>query len=1010
MPDPAALTTADFAPFYRAVHGYDPFPWQQDLTDQVLDRGRWPDLIDVPTGLGKTSMLDIALFVAAATADQPGSQRLGRRRCFFVVDRRIVVDEAYDHARQLTHAVQHAEQSGETGVLGRVAAGLRTYTPAQSGALVPVTRMRGGTTWASAWLDRPDRPGIVLGTVDQIGSRLLFRGYGVSDRRRPIDAALVGTDALILLDEAHLSTPLLTTLAAVQQRDQLGLPLPGLRLVRLSATAGHTHNPFQLDLDANRHSPVAWRRLNAAKTLSTRATTAKKTAAALADAALAALRALSSDHAQAPVAAVVCNTVDRAREVHTLLRRQLAADPAYSDTDCELLIGRARPIDRPDLQARILDRFGTHRGPSTRTAILVATQTVEVGINIDLDALITESASWDALVQRLGRLNRLGHFTDRFPGHPGAPAIVVHDQQPTSPIYGQTGAHVWTALHTISPGGGLDVSPLACRELTDTVFTGAEYQRQPAGVPVLLRPTLDAWAQTSPIPLHDPPIQPFLHGFNSGPAAVQMAWRAGLPSPDPRDSTRGVGHPEPANAQIDELLTLMPPHAPELVEVPLRAVRQWMRGYTPSPVSDLESDDAADRPRTPRRRDPFLVLTQRPVTPGRRGQHTETPTVWSWVDADQLRPGDQIVIPAERGGLDTYGWAPRNPASVPDVSEIATFLARPGRQAKLRLDRDLPTRLGLADIPHQAVTDLLRDLRGRDEAITPNGIGHALAPLLPGTPAAGWPAAAWTALQRWVISGQLTIIAINNSTEATDAGDAVVRLLVGPLPSNTRTNPGEFIERDDDEVAASSISRKPVTLTAHHASVRRRAEEIADALGLPAELRTVIADAAQWHDLGKIEERFQAMLHGDSLIAALALEPLAKSDLDPADRLAWRRSRHLSGLPAGLRHEAWSAALINEHLLNRDPRYAGDTDLLIHLIASHHGYARPLAPLIADPQPRTIEALIDDDKCTVQSDRTVSLEHPGRFARLNDRYGRWGLALLETVIRSADMTISQEGS
>jgi len=1020
--DGSALGAAQFAPFYRAVHGFDPFPWQEGLTAEILDSGGWPDLIDVPTGLGKTSMLDVAVFVAAATARVPGPDRVGRRRCFFVVDRRIVVDEAYEHARSLARALRDAERSREPGVVGQVAAALRSYAPkATSGELLPVTRMRGGTTWATAWLDRPDRPGIVLGTVDQVGSRLLFRGYGISDRRRPIDAALAGTDALVLVDEAHLSTAMLTTVCAAQERDRLGVPLPGLSLVRLSATAAPTRHVFALDAEAHRANLVAWQRLTASKRLVPREATAKTCAAVLAETVLRHLELLTaSTNGHAPVAAVVCNTVDRAREVHSLLGKLLVARGAVVEADSELLIGRSRPIDRPRVQEQVLARFGTGRTPSDRAAVLVATQTVEVGVNLDVDILVSESTSWDALVQRLGRLNRLGRFTERFPSCDAAPVVVVHDGQDNDPIYGAARDATWLALRTIAVDDhGIDVSPLACRELTDTVFTGAEFTRQPDGVPVLLTPTLDAWAQTAPVPLNDPPIAPFLHGFDSGVAEIQVLWRDGLISSDPLDDPWGDDFTELAAARIDGLLTQLPPRAPEMVEVPFRAVRQWMRGDAPDPVSDLETAcDVEGRIRHVR--DPFRVLAQRPDTAKRAGERTaDTPMVWRWIDPEQLRPGDQIVVPSERGGLDRFGWSPADGTPVRDVSEITTFAARLRREAVLRLDPGLPARLGLGDAALDAVVTLIRALPTDGEDASATALRQALAVLLPTRPdpERGWTREAWETLRQWLTSERLRIIDVYDPAESRIVGYHEpcpwARLLAGPLPAEgqPRAESGSAVDRDDEEVAASSIGPKPVALTVHHAAVRQRAEDIAEALGLPTELRAVVADAAGWHDLGKAEERFQIMLHGgDPYEALLAPEPLAKSGMDPADRLSWRRAARVSGLPAGARHEAWSAALIEEHLRASGTAYTGDSELLIHLVASHHGYARPLARLVADSNPRLVEALVDGEKRAVPSERTVSLDHPARFARLNHRYGRWGLALLETVIRCADITVSEEGS
>src|SRR5262249_45216425 len=98
----------------------------------------------------------------------------------------------------------------------------------------------------------------------QVGSRLLFRGYGVSSRMWPVHAGLVGADALWLLDEVHLSRPLEQTLKAITEGhpndSHNGVLANQARLapfafVRLSAPPGGEEvNGFSLD-DTDRNNP-----------------------------------------------------------------------------------------------------------------------------------------------------------------------------------------------------------------------------------------------------------------------------------------------------------------------------------------------------------------------------------------------------------------------------------------------------------------------------------------------------------------------------------------------------------------------------------------------------------------------------------------------------------------------------------------------------------------------------------------------------------------------------------
>ena len=259
----AELNHADFASFFAALWGEQavPFAWQSALAERVLDASRdpaaitargpaptgihgsrpWPDAIALPTGAGKTACLDIAVFALAAHAPRFGSGRAmtAPRRIFFVVDRRIIVDEAHDRAGRLARKLEAAEG----GILRTVADRLRRIaggggTGLGDGRPLAVHSLRGGMYRSEARTRNPLQPTIVASTVDQIGSRLLFRAYGRRPGTWPVYAGLIANDSLILLDEAHCAQPFLQTLRAVERfRTWAEAPLGrGFQPVVMSAT------------------------------------------------------------------------------------------------------------------------------------------------------------------------------------------------------------------------------------------------------------------------------------------------------------------------------------------------------------------------------------------------------------------------------------------------------------------------------------------------------------------------------------------------------------------------------------------------------------------------------------------------------------------------------------------------------------------------------------------------------------------------------------------------------
>lgn len=194
----------------------------------------------------------------------------------------------------------------------------------------------------------------------------------------------------------------------------------------------------------------------------------------------------------------------------------------------------------------------------------------------------------------------------------------------------------------------------------------------------------------------------------------------------------------------------------------------------------------------------------------------------------------------------------------------------------------------------------------------------------------------------------------------------------------------------DDEDSSYSPGRREVTLETHSRGVAYHASRFANACGLPVDTFTL---AGLYHDIGKLDPRFQKLLKGYAGGPALAKSgTFARRD--------W--SVHM--YPKGARHELLSAAILQAQTSD---------ELLLHLVATHHGSARPFANAVEENEAaKAFHVELFDMKITCPSSRqdiaAWNAELPERFWRIVRKHGWWGSAYQEAVFRLADHTQSRE--
>lgn len=856
---------ADFDEHFCALTASpQPFPWQRRLWRLMADAdfGSCKTCV-LPTGLGKTSIIPIWLLALSANPTQVP------RRLVYVVNRRTVVDQASDEVNRIRERLL-------VGAAPAVAARLRNMCVADSSMPLAISLLRGQFADNAEWRLDPARPAVVVGTVDMIGSRLLFSGYGTGFKSRSVYAGLLGQDTLLVHDEAHLEPAFQQLVEAIVSEQSRSADLRPLRLMELTATSrSDDSRPFTLDRD-DEADPTVAKRLAARKRLTLHECENEK---AIFDGML--HRAIA--HAESKsVVLVFARRVEAAEKI--------AAELGKKGYPVALLTGTMRGFERDRLAstdpvfARFLPDSVRPDGvpPSEGAAYLVCTSAGEVGINISADHLVCDLTPFDSMAQRLGRVNRFG-LGD-------ASVDVFHPDQfdPKELLAGQRAATLKVLRQLPLAGDALQASPRALASLPADSRLAA-FTPSPEVLPAT-DVLFDAWTLTTirhELPGR-PPVADWLHGVADWqPPDTQIAWR---------EEVQVIGDTASV-VDIEEILADYPLKPHEILR------------------------DRQQR-----------VFAQLEVIAGRRPDDT------AWV----MAPSGQITTHTLRSLTEkTLSNQPRVPLA---NSLVLLSPCSGGLSPQGTLNG---TCIEATDVADRWYDETNRQRRARvwdDES--PPSLGP------------------WRLVR---VIDTPTDDANEPSDEVSGPTKRLWRWFVRPRAA------------DDDGSLASTAAQE---LDDHLSRAEAVGRRLATALHLPDDLADAVVACLRWHDLGKNRRVWQAAIGNKAYSKGRVL---AKSGgiMRPALLNSYRHELG-SLLDLGKRNTSELSALANP-------------DLALHLIAAHHGRARPHFPAaeVFDPNHPTAECEL------------VATVTPDRFAYLQSKHGRWGLAWLEAIVRSADALASQ---
>lgn len=857
---------------FQALTGSTPFPWQEDLYLRFFSQGEFPPSCNLPTGLGKTSVIAIWLIALSHNSESVP------RRLVYVVNRRTVVDQTTTEVERLR------ENLGAARLLDTLTS-MCALPLREDESPLAISTLRGQFADNRAWSTDPARPAVIVGTVDMIGSRLLFSGYGVGFKARPLHAGFLGQEVLLVHDEAHLEPAFQSLLADIAEEQGLCNEFRRFHVMALTATSRQNgrgkvfvlteqekNPPEELPIARSEPVHIVWQRLKAMKGIEFHPADHDNLARKIGQLAL-----RHKDSGKAIL--IFARSLEDVDEV-----RQTLTNNAVKEAQIEMLTGTLRGLERDGLPDKdVFRRFLLRPSQETRTVYLICTSAGEVGIDISADHMLCDLSPLDSMTQRLGRVNRRGK---------GAAEIDVvcqstFDNRDKETRFDKACRSTLKLLQRLPASKWADgrhrydVSPLALRNLH---LSDEERKEAFTPEPAIL-PTsdilFDFWSLTTVrerLPGR-PHVEPYLRGIAEWePPETKVAWRdeVGLIQGDLRDAYKPENLLEDYPLKPHELLR-------DRSDRVFKQLQKIAKRMPDAPVWVVDEDDAV-----------------------------QATTLGSLTKKEQIEQC-AVLLPPDAGGLGS-GFLNGDAPSANDVAD--EWRDSEGNPRRMRVWDDSPPPGGM------------RMIRGID---------------------------------------------VQPYAEESEEGSETTRRYWRWY---------ELPRIGDSDGSRAAI--KPVALDVHTCDVTGNAKRIVERLGLPGDIANAIVVAARFHDLGKRRLRFQRVLGNPSTDILLA-----KSG----------RNGQASRIRDDYRHEFGS--LLDAEM---EPEFAKLTDemkdVVRHLIASHHGRARPHFPghEAFDPEPngRDVEA--------------VSAEVPRRFGRLQRKYGRWGLAYLESLLRASDYAASANPS